>query len=66
MNNEDQKGPQPIGEALVLDAAALNFARKWKLFREDGTVKCLNDWCGGDATLPTLECRDCKAGRRHA
>lgn len=62
----DDDAPTPVGKALGQDRAAMNFARKWKLVREDGTVKCLNDWCGGDATLPTLECRDCREARLRA
>lgn len=42
---------------LPMDAAALNMARRFRLIREDGTVKCIRDGCENDATLPTLECK---------
>lgn len=60
-----EPSPQPAGvtTTLVMDEAALNYARKWKLIRADGTVKCLHDACGGDATLPTLECLACRDRR---
>lgn len=57
--------PEPAGAAagLIIDEAALNYARKWKLVRADGTVKCSREHCNGDATLPTLECNDCRNRR---
>ena len=57
--------PTPLGKAasLVMDEAALNYARKWKLVRQDGTVKCSREHCNGDATLPTLECNACRDRR---
>jgi len=60
-----QDKPQPAGAAttLVMDEAALSYAKKWKLVRGDGTCKCLIDGCDGDATLPTLECAACRDRR---
>lgn len=60
--------PLPAGKAgaLIIDEAALNMARKWRLVREDGTVKCCKDRCDGDATLPTLECQACRDRRTRA
>lgn len=59
----DYLKPAGAVTTLVMDSAALAYARKWKLIREDGTLKCLHDHCNGDGTLPTLECRTC-LGRR--
>lgn len=58
--------PAGAGSKLVMDEAALNYARKWKLLRGDGTCKCLNNGCDGDATLPTLECAPCRRRRTGA
>ena len=57
--------PQPASSivGLVMDEAALAYARKWKLVRQDGTVKCSREHCNGDATLPTLECNACRDRR---
>jgi hypothetical protein len=61
---------QPEAVALltteVMDRAALSMAHKFRLVRDDGTVKCINDHCDGDATLPTLECGRCRDWRRRA
>lgn len=65
MKTEEPK-PVPVSQVLEVDQAAMTMARKWRLIRPDGTVKCANDWCGGDATLPTLECRDCREARKRA
>jgi hypothetical protein len=46
-----------------MDQAALNYARKWNLIREDGSLKCIRDRCDGDGVLPTMECRECKHRR---
>ena len=55
---------QPLKTSLLAaDEAALSYARKWKLLRDDGTLRCVNDRCGGDGTLPTLECSECKRRR---
>lgn len=50
---------QPAGDALgvqAIDQAAIEHAKKWGLWRGDGTIKCIKNGCDGDATLPTLEC----------
>lgn len=51
---------------LVMDEAALVHAKKFGLVRQDGTVKCINDRCNGDAQLPTLECMACRKRRTGA
>lgn len=59
---------QPVGKVgvLAMDEAALAHAKKWKLLRTDGTVKCLHNGCDGDGTLPTLECLSCRRKRTGA
>jgi hypothetical protein len=49
---------------LPMDEAALSMARRFGLLREDGSARCINDHCDGDATFPTLECTRCIASRR--
>lgn len=60
--------PIPAGKvtALAMDEAALAYARRFQLVREDGTVRCIKDHCDGDATLPTLECQGCRDRRLDA
>lgn len=48
----------------VMDRAAINMAHRYRLVRDDGTVRCINDHCDGDATLPTLECGWCRDRRK--
>lgn len=62
----DSPQPARASTTAVMDEAALAYAKKWKLVRGDGTVKCLNNGCDGDGTLPTLECADCRDRRVRA
>jgi hypothetical protein len=49
---------------LPIDETALAMIKRFGLAREDGTARCINDHCNGDATFPTLECTRCLASRR--
>lgn len=76
MKRPDYSPPAPspapytsAGDALgykKIDEAGMAYARKWKLVREDGSVKCINDRCDGHAQMPTLECLPCRRRRTGA
>lgn len=51
--------PEHVSALIVSDQAAMTMARKYKLVRSDGTLKCLWDGCNGDGRLPSLECLSC-------
>lgn len=56
--------PTPVAESLgPINETAMSYARKWKLVREDGTIKCVTcDY--RDGTLPSLCCEPCLAHKR--
>lgn len=68
LKRRDYTPPVPEAPAYVsagdamgtqqIDAAAIEHAKKWGLWRGDGTIKCLRNGCDGDGTLPTLECAE--------
>ena len=55
--------PAGASAGLIVDQCALALARKWKLLRSDGTVKCIRDGCDGDGLPPSLECGTCRQRR---
>jgi len=60
----DVADTQEPSRLLPMDAAAMNYARRFNLITEDGQVVCIRDYCGQPATLPTLLCRGCLEARR--
>lgn len=56
--------PSPESELAGVDQAALNMAiHRYGLDRGDGTLRCINDHCGGTGQLPSLECPRCRERR---
>lgn len=52
---------RPVKELFSgIDQAAIAYAKKWGLVREDGTIRCLTQGCKGDGTAPTLRCAPCR------
>lgn len=55
--------PEPVAKAFPLDAAALSYAKKWKLIDDQGQLWCSRG-CGRAGQLPHLCCAVCIAAWR--